>query len=404
MLQEEDLSTIATSAPPELPGAFALMATLVTTSPDALARGEFRLIVHGLNGPSGAMLLGRFCYGDAQLRRAVEAHLRAEEAARPDAIFAEIVHLPEGRLGNILCRPSMRTHEIVYLARSGVPEAQRIPITDLRVGLSRDRLVLYSERHRREVVPRLTSAHNYAEAALGIYRFLCAFQQEGLSARFGWTWGPFAGASFLQRVSSGRTVLSMARWNLERDQLLPLAKALAAERYRAVHRLRTELGLLRWVGLADGDNVLPIDLDNVLHARNVGALQGWFFIRYGDPQWHLRFRIHAERRWLSTMLVPALQRTAEPLLRDGCIWKIQLDTYEREVGRYGGAGGIELAEAIFEADSDAVLSIVQLLGAHGTADARWRLALRGMHLLLLDFGFDVAERLKILRQVRASFT
>lgn len=499
VLQEEDLSIITSKTQAQLPSTFALMATLTAPSPDALVRGDFRLIVHGLNGPSGAVLLGRFCHGDESLRCAVEAHLRAEEAARPDAIFAEIVHLSEGRLGNILCRPTLRAYEIVYLGRSGVPEGQRIPITDLRVGLSRGRLFLYSARHAREVIPRLTSAHNYGGAALGIYRFLCALQQEGLPSRFGWTWGPLARAPFLPRVSCGRTVLSMARWNAAKDQLLPLGNALGAERYRAVQRLRTELGLPRWVGLADGDNVLPIDLDNVLHvesfvrrvkghdstpliellaneglvaegpegrfvhelvvpfvatrdaptippphpseptvarsflpgsdwlyaklytgtatadivlgeviaplikaARNLGALRRWFFIRYGDPQWQVRLRIRGEPRWLASTMVPTLYDAAEPLLRDGCIWKLQLDTYEREVGRYGGADGIELAEAIFEADSDAVLSIVQLLETNVTADARWRLALLGMHMLLVDLGFDLAVRLDILRQARAT--
>ena len=35
----------------------------------------------------------------------VGAYLRQEEAHRPDAIFAEVVHLPEGRVGNVIARP-----------------------------------------------------------------------------------------------------------------------------------------------------------------------------------------------------------------------------------------------------------------------------------------------------------
>lgn len=502
VLEEEDLARLAPATPVELPDAFALVATLAAASPEAIERGDFRLIVQTAAGPSGALLLGRFCHGDPALRRAVEAHLRAEEAARPDALFAEVVHLPEGRLGNVLCRPALRPHEIAYLGRSGVSEEGRIPITDLRVGVSGERVVLYSVRHAREVIPRLTSAHNFETAALGVYRFLCALQRQSHAY---WTWGPLGSAPFLPRVSHGRIVLSPAQWNLGKDQLAPLGKGSEVERYRSAQRLRAELGLPRWVGVADQDNVLPVDLDNVLHvdsfvqlvkaresaslvelfaeeglvaggpegrfvhelvvpfvtkreapraapkaaprvapnagrsvprsfvpgsewlyaklytgtagvdvvleevvaplveaARAAGTARSWFFVRYGDPQWHVRVRFRGDPGELTSTLLPALRDAAAPLLRDGRLWKLQLDTYEREVGRYGGPEGIELAEAIFEADSAAALAIVRLLDAD-EGDERWHLALRGMHVLLLDLGLDLVRRTEILRNVRASF-
>ena len=76
----------------------------------------------------------------------VETHLRAEEALQPDAIFAEIVHLPEGRIGNILARPVLREYEIPFLGRSGAPPEQQIPVTDLRVSVAGSRVVLRSAR------------------------------------------------------------------------------------------------------------------------------------------------------------------------------------------------------------------------------------------------------------------
>ncbi len=503
-LGEADLSMLSSREPAELPDAFAVTATLAAASAAALDRGDFRLFVHGISGPSGALLLGRFCHGDPALRSAVLAHLAAEEAARPDAIFAEIVHLPEGRLGNILCRPVLRAWEIPYLGRSGAPESRQIPIGDLRVGLSTGgRIILSSARHGREVIPRLTSAHNFGIAALGVYRFLCALQRERASRSLGFSWGALDRAPFLPRVSCGRVVLSLATWNLFKDQLAPLRKGKDVDRYRALQRLRAELALPRWVGLADGDNVLPIDLDNVLHveslaqlvkgretatltelasgddlvcegpegrfvhelvvpfntkrerpaspaplpftapraaparvslpgsdwlfakvysgtatsdavlkdvitpvvedARASGIAEGWFFLRYGDPHWHLRLRIRGEAAELASTTLPALREAAEPLLRDGRIWKLELGTYAREIERYGGHDGIELCEALFEADSDAVLAIVGLLEADEGADARWRLTLRGMHLLLVDLGLDLAQRTEVVRRARAGF-
>jgi len=98
-----------------LPDAFAAVAS-VAGSPMS---GRFRVYVHGVDGPSGARLLGRFCHTDTRLQSLVEEHLRAEEAHDPDAVFAEIVHLPRARDANVVARPVLREHELVCLGGSG---------------------------------------------------------------------------------------------------------------------------------------------------------------------------------------------------------------------------------------------------------------------------------------------
>src|SRR5204862_3362406 len=133
-------------------------------------------VLHSASGPSGARLLGRFCHADDELRRLVRAHLAAEEAVRPDRVFAEVVHLPEGRGGNILSRPVLRGYEIPYLGRSGTPPSRQLPLSDLLVSVKDERIVLSSRRLGREVIPRLTTAHNHAGHGLGVIRFLCALQ------------------------------------------------------------------------------------------------------------------------------------------------------------------------------------------------------------------------------------
>ena len=498
-LDTADVEALASKEVARLPDAFAFMGTLAAGSAEALDRGELRLLVERVTGPSGALLLGRFGHGDPTLKLAIEAHLRAEEALQPDAVFAEIVHLPEGRLGNILARPCFREYEIPYLGRSGAPRENQLALADLQLMLDEGELVLFSQRLGREVIPRLTSAHNFATSPLGIYRFLCALQSR---RDLGWSWGPLAGAPVLPRVVRGRTILSLARWNLAKDDLAPLATGTSLGRFRAIQQLRERRALPRWVSLADGDNVLPVDLDNVVCVASLAALigrrdaaalvemfpspdelvaegpegrfvheiivpfvttsrattartagvtrakvdsatartfppgsewlyaklytgtasadevleeivaplvatqkksTGWFFIRYGDPHWHVRLRLRGDPRRLAAEALPALNELAAPLLRDGRVSRFQLDTYERETERYGGPDGIELAEALFQADSEAVLSIVELLDADDGAEARWRLALRGMHLLLVDLGLDLTRRNEVLRRVRASF-
>jgi thiopeptide-type bacteriocin biosynthesis protein len=84
--------------------------------------------------------------------------------------------------------------------------------------------------------------------------------------------------------------------------------------------------------------------------------------------------------------------------------RVTLDTYEREVERYGGAEGIMLAERLFHADSDAVLELIERLqpGDAGS-DERWRLTLRGLDQLLEDLTFDLDTKVSILEAARAGF-
>jgi thiopeptide-type bacteriocin biosynthesis protein len=492
------------------PEAFHIMVTLAAASQEALDRGDFQILFDNAGGPSGARLLGRFCHADAELNRKVEAHLRAEEALHPEAVFAEIVHLPQGRIGNILARPVLREYEIPFLGRSGAPPEKQIPVNDLRVSVAGPRVVLRSARLGREVIPRMTSAHNFVHGSLGIYRFLCTLQSQGTLGGVTWGWGPLDGAPFLPRVTSGRVVLARASWWMPQDEIKALVKTKGAERYQAVQDWRRKRGLPRLIALVDADNELLVDLDNVLSietfldvvedrdrarlveffpgpdllaaagpegrflneilvpfvrkpltgdaaadaaprasrpavevapvrrsfppgsewlyaklytgtatadgllrevvtpvvrdAMAAGEADGWFFIRYGDPEWHLRVRFHGDPARLQSGVLSRLHAALDPLLADGRIWRVQLDTYEREIERYGGPEGIAMAERLFQVDSDAVLAILEMLEGDEGADFRWRLALRGIDMLLGDLRFDPETRMRVMRGMREGFT
>lgn len=499
-LSDADLAALREPSPPPLPDAFAVMATLAASDAAALDRGEGQLLLVGASGPSGVPLMGRFCLGDPKLRAHVEAHMRAEEATRPDAIFAELVYSPEGRLGNVICRPRLRPWEIPYLGHGAAPEDHQILVSDLRVRVYGGRIHLRSARLDRPVVPCLTSAHNFTADDLPIYRFLASVGRHGVQASVAWSWGPLASAPSLPRVRRGRIVLSLARWTLTKEELSPLAEARTpGSLLRAARALRDRRGLPRVLRLEQGDNVLTLDLERPLaldalasagrlggvtlserwpepeqdcvmgpggrytheivvpfvrreapqalpppppvtdararrawmpgsdwlylqifcgslsadaaltqviapliaEARAAGMLHSWFYIRYGDPEWHLRVRLRAGDQ------TPALLARAEALLEpwraDGRIGRLRVDTYQPELERYGGAEGMALAERLFEADSDAALAVLALLDGDEGEDARWRLCLRALHLLLLDLEIPLPERVVLLAQLRAGW-
>lgn len=138
-------------------------------------------------------------------------------------------------------------------------------------------------------------------------------------------------------------------------------------------------------------------------ALGSGAAHGWFFIRYADPDSHLRLRFRGDPARLRAEVLPLIERSVAPLLERGEVRRFQLDTYERELERYGGAVAMPLCEAVFQADSEAVLEVVEAFDDDALAEARWKLAVPGMDLLLEGLGLDPEQKLAVLRTVRDGF-
>ena len=132
-----------------------------------------------------------------------------------------------------------------------------------------------------------------------------------------------------------------------------------------------------------------------------GVIDRWFFIRYGDPDHHLRWRMQAGSARDITAVRKAVEKTAAALFGDGRIHRVAFETYHREVERYGGPEALDLAEQLFHIDSEAALHLLETL-TRGTAGphARWQAAIIGVDRLLADLGFDVAGRLAVMRRTR----
>ncbi|HZJ67466.1 MAG TPA: thiopeptide-type bacteriocin biosynthesis protein, partial [Kofleriaceae bacterium] len=145
------------------------------------------------------------------------------------------------------------------------------------------------------------------------------------------------------------------------------------------------------------DAIAPI----VCAERPRGPLTRWFFIRYADPDWHFRLRLRGPADHLHGAVLPAIERALRGHHDGGALRRVTIDTYEPELERYGGPEGMELAETLFEADSEAALAIM----ASHAADRpeRWRLALLGMHDLLDALGLDIDRKLALSRAGRDGF-
>lgn len=248
-----------------LADAFCVAGTLVSTSSAALQAGDFELHLHGGAGPSGVRMLGRFCHEDSEIEAGVRNHVGQEEAHHPESIYAEVVYLPEGRIGNVLCRPVLRDYEIPYLGRSGAPPDQQLPVSDLLVGIEGDSIILHSVRLRRRIIPRISNAHGFMNPLLSsIYRFLCYLQHQHGAAVPAFSWGPLETLDYLPRVRVGRLILSLARWRLSAKELEEVGEGQRSLRFLAIQELRRRRNLPRWVVLQEADNSLAVDLENAL--------------------------------------------------------------------------------------------------------------------------------------------
>ncbi|WP_437716831.1 lantibiotic dehydratase [Sorangium sp. So ce448] len=101
-----------------------------------------------------------------------------------------------------------------------------------------------------------------------------------------------------------------------------------------------------------------------------GLAGQWFFVRYTDPDPHLRLRFRCIQPELRASLFAELCGWATALVEHGRCLRFAFDTYDREVERYGGAEAIVIAEQIFGVDSSSVVEYLALLQKHREVELR----------------------------------
>lgn len=220
--------------------------------------------IKSFGGSSAANLIGRFCHADNDAHEFVNEIIAKEEAHQTQYLYAEIVHLPESRTGNILMRPVFRKYEIPYLAKSGVSISNQLNPDDLMVSVRGDQVLLRSKKHNKYVLPRLTTAHNFSFNALPVYHFLCDMQTQNLRSGLVFNWGPLENNhQFLPRVMYKNIILSRARWNIKHSSIASILKHQTDQQKIDAFRLfMAQNELPAEVLLADRDNELYLNFTN----------------------------------------------------------------------------------------------------------------------------------------------
>ncbi|MCL2727034.1 MAG: lantibiotic dehydratase family protein [Bacteroidales bacterium] len=226
------------------------------------SNGASKMYLHGIGGSGAANMLGRFCHVDEGVHKLVTEIIREEEQALPEGkLYAEVVHLPESRIGNIIARPVLRPFEICYLAKSGVEKEFQLEISDLMVSVKNKKFILRSKRLNKEIIPRLSTAHNYSQPnAMPIYQFLCNLQNQRHRGGIGlFLSGLFDEFPFLPRISYKNVILSLAKWRIKPEAIKQIAENKDIE---ALKHWKEQIKIPRFVVLPDGDNELFVDTDS----------------------------------------------------------------------------------------------------------------------------------------------
>ncbi len=133
-----------------------------------------------------------------------------------------------------------------------------------------------------------------------------------------------------------------------------------------------------------------------------GVIDKWFFIRYSDPKHHIRVRFH----YTAPENVAQIINTLYPLLLDfvneDLIWKIQLDTYQREIERYGEST-MELSETLFYYESNMIMNFLDMIDGDQGEELRWLFSVKAIDQLLSDFGYNEDAKLNLLERIKTAF-
>jgi thiopeptide-type bacteriocin biosynthesis protein len=177
----------------------------------------------GINAPA---LIGRFTLINEEIATAAKNMAKELEATNPDVIFAELVHLSDPHVDNVNRRANIWSYEIPVTTVSLFSSANQISLSDIYVSVVDNKVVLRSLKHKKIIIPRLTSAYNYHNNTLPLFRFLCDIQYQYGKSNFTLELSQFfPNLLFYPRVEYKDTILHLATWILTEAEIQLISKA-----------------------------------------------------------------------------------------------------------------------------------------------------------------------------------
>lgn len=130
----------------------------------------------------------------------------------------------------------------------------------------------------------------------------------------------------------------------------------------------------------------------------------FFFIRYADPDTHVRIRLHVKDMNSYSSIFKQFYEKISRCVDSNLVTKVMCDTYQREIERYGNST-IEFTEELFYIDSVAIIKLLELLETSEDykEEERWLLSIRLVDDILNMFGYASHDKELLISTVGKGF-
>jgi thiopeptide-type bacteriocin biosynthesis protein len=153
-------------------------------------------------------------------------------------------------------------------------------------------------------------------------------------------------------------------------------------------------------GVISSDKLLSHTVpDLLLQLKRRKLIDHAFFIRYNDPDPHIRLRLHLRCLDDLQAVIEAVRSALLEVEKSGQIWKTQTDTYQRELERYGAA--MESSERVFYYDSMAVLQLLSIPLIFDDPAMRLAAGIRLCKDLLDSYLTEIPSQLSFIASVKS---
>jgi thiopeptide-type bacteriocin biosynthesis protein len=133
-----------------------------------------------------------------------------------------------------------------------------------------------------------------------------------------------------------------------------------------------------------------------------GEIDKFFFIRYSDPDNHIRLRLFKTSYPSNDRILKDLNSLLFNFLKENLVYKVQIDTYQREIERYSPEIMLE-TETLFCVNSKSVLQLLSNNSLKIGYEDRWRIGIKVIDLILDSFGLTREEKKTFVKLRRESF-
>ncbi|CAK7038756.1 MAG: Nisin biosynthesis protein NisB [Peptostreptococcus russellii] len=217
-------------------------------------------------GSSAAIPIARFSHLDDNIKSFMETIVVKEKELLGNQIIAEVCHIPQSRMTNVLFRHNPRDYEIPYLTNCITDNKYVIDTDDLYIYHDNHSIRLYSNKLKKDVIPYLTCAHNYNNKLnLPVYQFLCDLQNQNKKNDLYFSWGYLENKlTHIPRVIYKNLVLSLEQWNIDTKSLSNIydynSDTILLD---MINQWRISLDMPEEVVLSEYDNELYINFSNI---------------------------------------------------------------------------------------------------------------------------------------------